>query len=182
MAWTTPMTFVANDPLTAAQLNTYLRDNLNETATAKAVHGGAMFFGSDPNELVERWAEAHRVNAIESTTATSFDDLATVGPEVTVETGTTAMVMWAGHMGNETINLACWMGYEVSGASSLSASIDRSISVDGMPAALGNNYLGLWCFDMRSDLTPGENTFTCKYQVSGGTGYFTNRMLAVWPF
>lgn len=181
MAWTAPMTFVANTPLTAAQMNTYLRDNLNETATAKAVHGGAMFFGSDPNELVERWAEAKRVNTIESTTSTSFTDLATVGPEVTVDTGTTAMVMFACHTGNGTINLADWMGYEVTGASSLSASIDRAISVDGLPAALGNNYLGLWGFDMRSDLTPGENTFTAKYQVSGGEGYFTNRMLAVWP-
>jgi hypothetical protein len=29
MAWTTPPTFVATNPLTAAQLNTYLRDNTN---------------------------------------------------------------------------------------------------------------------------------------------------------
>ena len=37
MTWTAPMTAVAGAVYTAAQWNTSIRDNLNETAVAKAL-------------------------------------------------------------------------------------------------------------------------------------------------
>lgn len=54
MAWTSPMTAVANTEFTAVQFNTHIRDNLLETAPAKAVNPGSYFAVSGTNSIAER--------------------------------------------------------------------------------------------------------------------------------
>lgn len=179
MAWTAPMTFSANTALTAAQLNTYLRDNLMETMTAKATYPGAMFFAAEDNSFVERFTDTERINAIESTASTSFTNLDTVGPVATCDTGTSAIVMLAGHVGNNTTSAYSTMGYAVSGASSIAA-FDM-IAVDGIASATGSNVLGMCGVDLVTTLSPGTNIFTTQYKVGSGTGVFSNRFIAVWP-
>lgn len=51
MAWTTPRTWVANDVLTAAQLNTDVRDNMNETAVAKVTTAEDILVATGANAL-----------------------------------------------------------------------------------------------------------------------------------
>lgn len=53
MAWTAPITFV-NGMLPASQLNQMLRDNMNETAPAKATTAGGYFASSGVNTIAER--------------------------------------------------------------------------------------------------------------------------------
>lgn len=53
MAWTAPITFV-NGMLPASQLNQMLRDNMNETAPAKATTAGSYFASSGLNSIAER--------------------------------------------------------------------------------------------------------------------------------
>src|SRR5690606_12967068 len=43
MAWSAPMTAVSGSVFTAAQFNQFVRDNLNETAPARATTAGAHF-------------------------------------------------------------------------------------------------------------------------------------------
>lgn len=182
MAWTSPMTFTANTALTAAQLNIHLRDNLNETMTAKATVDGSMFFGTDLNELVERRAEGDRIGHGESSPSTgSWLDLATVGPEVTIETGTNAMIMWSAHAGNTSANSYTGMSYAISGATTSGASSTRAMVVDGIAASASSNYIGACGMDLRTDLIPGTNTFTAKYYAGSGTGLWAHRFLFVWP-
>ncbi len=59
MAWTAPITFTSGSVLTAAQLNTYLRDNLNETAPAKFTAAGQLFVSTAANAGF-RWATPFR--------------------------------------------------------------------------------------------------------------------------
>lgn len=60
MVWTVPITFANGDPLTAAQLNIYVRDNLMETAVAKATTAGRIFSAIGVNRLGEQqWARAY---------------------------------------------------------------------------------------------------------------------------
>jgi hypothetical protein len=53
MAWNAPITFV-NGVLPASQLNQMLRDNMNETAPAKATTFGGYFVSSGVNTIAER--------------------------------------------------------------------------------------------------------------------------------
>ncbi|MFJ8538192.1 hypothetical protein [Streptomyces sp. NPDC093591] len=177
MAWSAPMTAVASSVFTAAQFNTFLRDNLNETAPAKATTAGSHFAVSGVNEIAERLSESASVLISETTTGTSFTDLATVGPAVTVETGPCALVIIHGSMENTGAG-SSRMAYDVSGATTIAAADNRGIGVFGT-AGTGIITSGVAWHD---DLTPGANTFTAKYRVASGTGTFLSRRIVVVPF
>jgi hypothetical protein len=181
VAWTVPMTFADGTALTAAQMNTYLRDNLNETMTAKATTAGGLFFSTDVNEWAERIPAYMRRNTTFSTTSATYVNAADLGPRVTVTTGTDALVLFAAHITNSSANSATYCSYNVSGASSIASAEAQSIRMDGLLAGTGDNSLGAAMFDIRNDLTPGENTFQLTYRVDAGTGSFAYRVLAVVP-
>ena len=176
MTWSAPMTAVSNSVFTAAQFNTFVRDTLNETAPAKATTSGAHFAVSGTNEISERISATAGVLTSETTTSTSFADLATPGPEVTVTTGPAALVIVHGAMENTGAG-SSRMGYDVSGASTLAAADNRGIGVYGVAGA-GVITSGV---TLHTDLTPGSNTFTAKYRVASGTGTFLSRRIVVFP-
>ena len=176
MAWSAPMTAVASSVFTAAQFNTFLRDNLNETAPAKATTAGAHFAVSDTNEISERLSEAASVVTSQTTTSTAYTDLATPGPAVTVDTGPYAFVMVHGAMDNTGAG-ASRMSFEVTGASAVTAVDINGVGVFGVAGA-GAVLSGLV---LLTTLTPGNNTFTAKYRVNSGTGTFLNRRISVYP-
>lgn len=174
MAWTAPMTFVANSVLTAAQLNTHLRDNLNETAPSKATTAGRIFVATGANAIAERAIETARVDTSESTASTSYVDLTTVGPAVTVTTGTSC-ILWLGcTMTNSGANGGA-MAFEVSGATTQAASDSFSYGYEG--GAAGDAGRAMWIDKVT--VTAGSNTFTAKYRVAAGTGTFSHRRLGV---
>lgn len=51
MAWTAPRTWVAAELVTAAHLNTHVRDNLLETAPARVSAAGQMLYGLGANSI-----------------------------------------------------------------------------------------------------------------------------------
>jgi hypothetical protein len=170
------MTAVASSVFTAAQFNTFLRDNLNETAPAKATTAGAHFAVSDTNEISERISETAKVLVAETTTSTSFTDLTTVGPSVTVDTGPAALVAIHGSVENTGAG-SSRMAYDVSGASSIAAEDNRGIGVAGVAGVVAV----MSSVAFHTDLTPGANTFTAKYRVASGTGTFQSRRIVVFP-
>ncbi len=52
MAWTTPKTFSAGNVLTAAELNTHLRDNFNETSAAQVTTAGDVTYADAANSMI----------------------------------------------------------------------------------------------------------------------------------
>lgn len=181
MAWTSPMTFVANQVLTAAQLNTHLRDNMLESEVAKATTASGYFVGEALNSIVERIPKTHRIATSESTDSNDYTDLNTGGPEVTVTTGSAAFVFMAGGLETNTTNGQARMNYQISGATSRSPVDETALVVDGITA---NNHNRIAQFDLVVTLTPGENTFTCKYagsRVAPATATFRDRFIAVLP-
>src|SRR4051812_34776991 len=98
MAWSAPPTFVNGNVLTAAQLNV-LSTDLLETMPSDAVHGvgggpvaagayelGPGYFASTgANAITEMQPGRHEVYTYESVSSTTFVDLATVGPQVSVQ-------------------------------------------------------------------------------------------------
>lgn len=180
MAWTAPMTAIAGSVFTAAQFNTFVRDNLAETAPAKATTPGAYFAVSDTNQITERISDAAVDTASGTTTSTAFTDLdgpATVGPAVSVITGSRALVWVTGSCSNSGTGSAR-LAYEVTGATSIAAADNRGIGL----ASLAGGTIVAGTVHLHEDLSPGTNTFTMKYRVSASTGTFGSRRIGVLPF
>ncbi len=176
MAWTVPKTFVVGAVLTAAEFNTYLRDNLNECAPAKATTAGFGFKMAGTNSIVERAISSSTVATSQTTTSVTYADLATVGPAVTLTTGSAVITFCNATQGNSLANVAVFTSVACSGANTQAASDAWALLSDGLAAA--NQISGQRVF-LFSITTPGVNTFTMKYRVNSGTATIANRELTV---
>ncbi|GAA0528859.1 hypothetical protein GCM10010172_06840 [Paractinoplanes ferrugineus] len=177
MAYTTALTAVANASLTAAQWNASVRDNLAETAPAKATTAGSFFVATAANTIAERIPKAHTVGTTQNTTLTSYTNLATVGPTVTVTSGANALIMWGAQLYSGTTGQSIYMSYAISGATSVAAT-DASAVVSTNTL----NYPIQMSRVVLQSTTAGSNVITCQYRVDGGTGNYGQRNLNVVPF
>lgn len=175
MAWTAPMTAVANAVFTAAQFNTHVRDNLNETAPAKATTASRIIVTTGANSVTERAVIRDTIGTAESTASTSYTDLTTVGPTLTATTGANVLVFWTATMQTNTANAACFMSFDISGATTQASNDTWSLTVRPTTTGVNEKYGAVYYFPV----TAGSNTFTAKYKVSAGTGTFTNRMIFI---
>lgn len=178
MAWTTPRTWVTGEVVTASLMNTHVRDNFNETGAAKITGGSQLLVGTAANSLAARTFGTDAVTTGQTSTSTSYTDLATVGPEVTVTTGTQALVTFDVFTSNNTSGGRTFAALAISGATTASAATDLAAIYEASAASdaavVGRTFL-------YTGLTAGSNTFTLKYQVSTGTGTWQYRRLTVMP-
>jgi len=102
MVWTAPITFYDGDPLTAAQLNTFVRDNMMETGPGKAVRDSQLLVTDNVNLVSPRqWARAidKTIITVDSEFPTAegkedgVDDPVT-GPTVTVAHGGAMLIFY----------------------------------------------------------------------------------------
>ena len=182
MAWSSPMTAVPGTVFTASQYNRFIRDNLMETAVAKATEAGQYFVVDGINSISARKPAAAFVFAGETTSSTTYADLATPGPTVTLETGERAFVMLSAGMEPVSVNnISGVMAIQVTGASNIAASDQNGVSLDGITAGTGNIRMGIT--HLIDNLTPGTNVFQCKYRAHSGSSFrFWRRTLVVFPF
>lgn len=116
----------------------------------------------------------------------SYIDLATVGPSVTITTGTSCCISFSCNVA-ETANdtTQAWMSFAVSGATTLAANDTNSITVNTAAVALPLTQGASISRTMKiTGLTAGSNTFTAKYKATcAGSGViqFSNRDLVVFP-
>lgn len=172
------MTAVSGATFAASEFNTYVRDNLNETAPAKATAAGQLFVSTGTNAIAARTPDTSNVNTSQTTASTTYTDLATVGPTVTATTGTSALVFISSTMNTSSSGQNVYTSYAVSGASSVTATDDRAVLLQ---AAAANQAIRATHAYLETGLTAGSNTFTAKYRVTGGTGTYSNRRIAVLP-
>ena len=178
MAWTTPRTWVTSEVVTASIMNTHVRDNFDETGPAVATSAAGFLMSGGTNSVVERPADGSSVTTLQSTTSTSYTDLTTSGPAVTLTTGTRVIVAIVARINNNTLGNVSYMSYAISGATTSSATDNISAHLESDPAL----QVGTPCnVHIRTGLTAGSNTFTSKYRVSGGTGNFEDRRITVIP-
>lgn len=131
----------------------------------------------------------------QGTTSSSFTDLATVGPEVTIDVGPSGRVLvicsadiQAEAPRGSTLNTGtALMGYAMSGANS-SAALDAyatkvSIQYDNVSASFITTLranIAASRVTLRTGLTPGATTFTAKYKrETSGTATFSSRNITV---
>lgn len=181
MAWTTPLTAVANASLTASQWNASVRDNLLTTAPALASTAGSIFAVTGTNSIAQRTPDAQQVLGGETTTSTTYTGTlsggaGTAGPSITVNTAR-ALVSFHCRQSTSLSTTNVWTSVAVSGASTIAASDNYATSMDIVSSQIfhGLTYL-------EKGLTAGSNTFQMQYRVSGGTGTFATRRLNVVAF
>lgn len=178
MTWSTPITFADNDILTAAQYNQSVRDNLLETAPAKATGSGNWFTVIGENQLAQRAITSATVSESETTTSTSYVDLDTFGPSVTVSCKF-AIVMISAHMRNDNASdgKGAFASVAVSGGSTIAPSDEWMASSGGVKSGNSSRIGSSNAFD----LTDAVNTFTMKYrtQVGYSPARFARREIVV---
>lgn len=179
MAWTTPATAVANATLPAATWNATVRDNLNATAVALASAASQYFVATGVNALAARTIQTATVSTSQSSGSATYTNLTTVGPQVTMNTGTIAIAIFTAAVSNTVANSATDTSVAVSGATSIAASDAWRTVLDGVSANQVNRVAGFHVF---TGLTIGSNTFTVQYKVGSNTGTWADRELLVFPF
>lgn len=125
-------------------------------------------------------AQTAAVLTSETEASATYDDMTTPGPAVTVTIGANglALVSIFCDQANDTIDAKTYMGFAISGATTVAASDNFAVSFQSAKAAAA--YQGSATF-LVTGLTAGSNTFTAKYRVSSGTGTFIRRKITVVP-
>lgn len=109
-------------------------------------------------------------------TSSSFVDLATVGPSVTIVTGTSAFIDVFSHVSRSNAGNNAGVALVVSGATSIAAFLVSQISeyaTGGFQCQVNRRF-------KLTGLTPGSNTFKMQYWCNGGMPWtFGDRSLCV---
>lgn len=115
----------------------------------------------------------------QTTTSTSYTDLTTTGPSVTVTTGTTAYITLCCSMFKTPAGTGNngFMSVAVSGATTIAAADANGLTWSAMQ---GSSFSNPCCRRFKlTGLTAGSNTFTAKYRVNGSTFGFADRDIIV---
>ena len=176
--------FTAGEVLAAADLNDTFgaKANLASPTFTGTPAGPTAASGTNTTQLATtafvrgaatRASSTAAVETNQSTTSTSFTDLATAGPAVTLTTGTKALVLIKATTYHGTANNSTYVSFTVSGASTVAAVDSKGFSVSS------TNAFGVGAGFLITGLTAGSNTFTMKYRGDAGTSNFLQRHISV---
>lgn len=183
MVWSAPNTAVAGAVWTAAEFNTYVRDNL--LTTGPAVHGAntqGYFTQRGLNDIFPARLQAAADDiSVANISSGTYVDSAPAGPAVTITTDTTAAVFIRAALADNSM-----MSFAISGATVRAASDGtRIIRTYYNSGALSVDRDTGFRIVVVSGLTPGSNTFTCKYAKAttllAPDASFSSRSIAVMP-
>lgn len=124
-------------------------------------------------------AATNSVATSETRNNTSFGDLATVGPSVSVTIGASgkALVILTCNIVSGTDGHGR-MGYTMSGANTASAANGQSVSLKTSSGSSDGQFSYV---ELLTGLSTGSTTFTAKYNSSTTTATFLNRRITVIP-
>lgn len=112
----------------------------------------------------------------ETTTSTSFTDLATAGPSctITVPASGKVLLLMTIQVSNSGAGYSL-AAYSMSGANTAAEDSDRVIQVTGSNAAVSTRA------SLLTGLTAGSTTFKLRYRVQSGTGTYLRRSIIAIP-
>ena len=142
-----------------------------EDANVVQYYDGANWATVGPSALTTATAT---VATSQSTSSTTYTDLATAGPEVTLTTGTKVLVF----TNTETSTAAgryVFADFAISGATTRAATDDTCAKTGVDPATTQDRV----SVSNLVTVTAGSNTFTMKYRTNAGTSSFSNRTIIV---
>jgi hypothetical protein len=118
------------------------------------------------------------VATVQATTSTTFVDLGTPGPSVTVLVpGTSVLCLLHADAGASAASQYATLGILISGATTVEATVN--IAVNDLPAS---GYLPICRIFLITGLNPGTNTFKLQYSSGvGGSINFSRRDITIIP-
>lgn len=127
--------------------------------------------------LLKETAAFAQVATTEGTTSTTFTDLATAGPAVTlVSAHDRALILWATGKFSNNAGSGAGCVVQISGATTLAASENNGANqATGLLGGFGHENMQF----MIATINPGSNTYTLKYNASANTASFYRRRLYV---
>lgn len=168
-----PETTLGDISYRSSTSNTNTRLAIGTTGQVLTVSGGVPAWAAVSANPTTGYA---LVSTGQTTTSTSYTDLSTVGPAVTLTTGTKALIFITSNIDNQSNNGQGHIGFAISGATTVAASDDQALHYYSS-GTIGLQYGAAYYV---SGLTAGSNTFTLKYKSgNGSTQYFARRMLTV---
>lgn len=174
------MTFVNGTALTAAQLNTHLRDNLRETfpaiASSTSPYGAQVCQVRGRNKLVTYGIDSVTNTGTIQIRSSNYTEA--VGPSLSMLTNKSALCIWSVSLDSTVDNAATYCSIAVSGATDIDYNDLWSLQRDGAPLS---NFVRAGMIKMfYNELNPGVNTFTLGYRINNSQGSARHRELIVW--
>jgi hypothetical protein len=116
----------------------------------------------------------------ENSTATSYGDLTTVGPAVTLTlvSGQRVLITIYSYQARTSVAIG-WMSYEITGASGTIVATDANAAKTG---GVVNLATGVSKTSVFAATATGSHTFTSKYKTDGVTIGFADRRIIVKKF
>lgn len=159
-------------------------EGTNAVAASSAGTAGQLFTsgGASADGAYSSPFQSAEVTTDQSTTSTSYTDLATAGPAVTLTLkGTTAIVFLSASTYKSPAGSGntSFVSVAVSGASTVAAADTAAQGTN----PFGSSFVAAYPLSgivFLTGLTAGSNTFTMKYKVDGATFHFDNRTIAVF--
>ena len=115
----------------------------------------------------------------QTTSSTSYTDLATAGPAVTLVTGTKALVIFTCNLVQGSNNGYAYASFAISGATTQAASDAYSLMAGPATAGVQGPTIRASTAQIFTGLTAGSNTFTVKYRTNINVSYFQDRNITV---
>lgn len=150
------------------------------TVTSGAIGTSGISDGAvTPNKLANGSTRSVVLTS-ETTTSTSYTDLATVTDTVTVTIGNNgrAMVYVYSFISNSVSGANSFVTFAVSGATTSVAADNRALQFQTYTTNAQGSYSLAF---LVTGLSTGSTTFKMKYRVDSGTGTFKNRQISVTP-
>jgi len=173
MAWTAPRTWVTSEVVTAAHLNAHVRDNLLETAPAKATTNGGIFVATGANAIAERVRGFTAGDGNYVGTGSSDDTYLSLDSgswgsgatvSVAVTTGTSALVIYGANLLAQSVaTVETTISYRITGATSVAVSDVWAVRMT-MDSAIFMRSMSR--VNLHTGLTAGANTFFLQAKSS----------------
>lgn len=130
------------------------------------------------NKLDKIWSPTHskwitltpqgaRVDTRQTRNNAAYGDLTTVGPTVTIDTGTSVLLSLHATCDGDVDGFGARMGVAVSGASTIAAATASAAVAD----TVGTSFFTISRYFLFTGLTAGSNIFTAKYSADTTTGF-----------
>lgn len=199
MAWTTPLTAVSGSILTAAQWNASVRDNLNETAPAKATTADRMFVTTGPNALQQnviprpsRDFSSDELFGFDNTTYLDGNSqgISVVGVSFTARNSGMALILLQGLIGTNVATNAAYLSFDLregsvigSGTQILGPHGDRGIATAEVVNVGQFGRIGAASIWLQTGLTNGDSyNVRCMHVMSPNPhGSIHYRQVVAWP-
>lgn len=178
MVWSANRTWITAELVSASIMNTFVRDQLEETAPAKATASSGFIVTDGANSVVQRTPGQAASLGSANLTSTSYTTLAPTPAVNTIQTGTKAIVGWSAGMSNSTAGASTYLSFLISGATTASAADSIAVVYESGAA---NDFAQMANVQLYEGLTAGSNTFTLQHRVTAGTGTYVNRRIMVVP-